>query len=104
MVDTTYAVHIRPPHAALAALGYARVFPTAAVHDPASLLPNPTPLPYMASGGSETAAAAAAQPEYALLHMCEALPSLQLILASHVAAIHCWDPATDTVRCAAASA
>ena len=103
MADTTYADHMRPLHAALAALGYSRVFPTAVVHDPASLLPNRTLPPDVAGGGSETAAAAALR-EYALFHVCEPQPSLQLILASRVAAIHCWDPATDTVRCAAASA
>ena len=103
MADTTYAAHMRPLHAALAALGYSRVFPTAVVHDPASLLPNRTLPPDVAAGGSETAAAAALR-EYALFHVCEPQPSLQLILASRLAAIHCWDLATDTVRCAAASA
>ena len=73
------------------------------MHDPASLLPNCPLPPDVAGGGSETAAAAALR-EYALFHVCEPQPSLQLILASRVAAVHCWDPATDTVRCAAASA
>ena len=65
------------------------MFPTAVVHDPASLLPNRMLPPDVAGGDSEAAAAAAALREYGLFHMCEPQPSLQLILASRVAAIHC---------------
>lgn len=44
MADTIYAVHIRPLRAALVALGYACVFPTAVVHDRAPLLLNCRPM------------------------------------------------------------
>ena len=78
-----------PLHAALDAPGYTRVFSTAVVHDPASLLSNCTLPPDLAGAGCEAAAAAAALRRYGLFHMCESQPSLQLILASRVTVIHC---------------
>ncbi|KAI5841065.1 putative diphthamide synthesis protein-domain-containing protein [Morchella snyderi] len=84
MADVTYTAHIPALHAALLAEGYTRLFATDIVHDPSSPLPNRThPAPEQMR-------------ESTLFHIAEPLPSLLLVLASRVAAIHTYTPGNPT--------
>lgn len=89
MADVTYASHIPTLHRLLEEGGYTDIFATSVIHDPSSPLPNRTLPP----GGEDPETLRS----YALFHISTPLPSLLLVLASRIASIHTYLPATSSV-------
>lgn len=89
MADVTYTSHIPTLHRLLVESGYTGVFATGVIHDPSSPLPNRTLPP-----GGEDPETLRSQ---ALFHISTPLPSLLLVLASRIASIHTYLPATSSV-------
>lgn len=89
MADVTYTSHIPTFHRLLVESGYTGVFATDVIHDPSSPLPNRTLPP-----GGEDPETLRSQ---TLFHISTPLPSLLLVLASRIASIHTYLPATSSV-------
>lgn len=89
MADVTYASHTPALHRLLVEGGYTDIFATSVIHNPSSPLPNRTLPP----GGEDPETLRS----YALFHISTPLPSLLLVLASRIASIHTYLPATSSV-------
>ncbi|KAL9534828.1 2-(3-amino-3-carboxypropyl)histidine synthase [Sphaerulina musiva] len=92
MADIPYSHHLDELYRRLTEEeGYAHVFKTSIIHDPASLIPNRT-TPVTTTGGGEGGgtdeAATAALKEYSIFHISEPPTSLLLILSSRIKSLH----------------
>lgn len=92
MADIPYSHHLDELYRRLTEEeGYAHIFKTSIIHDPASLIPNRT-TPVTTTGGGEGGgtdeAATAALKEYSIFHISEPPTSLLLILSSRIKSLH----------------
>lgn len=93
MADIPYSHHLDELYRRLTEEeGYAHIFKTSIIHDPASLIPNrTTPVTTTGEGGEgggADEAATAALKEYSIFHISEPPTSLLLILSSRIKSLH----------------